>query len=116
MLLRAGFFGFEVALLGTIVSGVLGVSQTSVMVWSMIIGLFLLAIVTRAIDGWDFPLVAGATLAFAIAMRVFGLGLNLPLLKVLAIAILGWASAITLACFYRLVRKVWRLRSRWRSR
>jgi serine/threonine protein kinase len=116
MLLRAGFFGFEVALLGTIVSGVLGVSQTSIVVWGMIIGLFLLAIVTRAIDGWDFPLVAGATLAFAIAMRVFGLGLNLPLLKVLAIAILGWASAIALACFYRLVRKVWRLRSRWRSR
>lgn len=113
MLLRAGFFGFEVSVLGTIVSGVLGVSQASVMVWGLIVVLFLLAIVTRAIDGWDFALVAGATLAFAIAMRVFGLGLNLPLLKVLAIAILGWASAIAVACFYRLVRKVWRLRSRW---
>ncbi len=116
MLLRAGFFGFEVAVLGTIVSGVLGVSQASVIVWGLIVVLFLLTIVTRAIDGWDFPLVAGATLAFAIAMRVFGLGLNLPLLKVLAIAILGWASAIAVACFYRLVRKVWRLRSRWRFR
>ena len=115
MLLRAGFFGFEVSLLGTIVTGVLGMSQTSTIVWFAIVVLFLLAIATRAIDGWDFPLVAGATLAFAIAMRVFGLGLNLPLLKVIAISILGWASAIALACFYRLVRKVWRLRSRlWR--
>jgi len=115
MLLRAGFFGFEVSLLGTIVSGVLGVSPASAVAWCAVVILFLLAIATRAIDGWDFPLVAGATLAFAIAMRVFGLGLNLPLLKVFAIAILGWASAIALACLYRLARKVWRLRSRlWR--